>query len=444
MRTTTRARRWARGIAATTTAVLLLAACSTAATDDPASDGDETTSDDDGGDDTEEEASGEAVELTYYTFSAAPDHLEDLDAIIAGFEADNPGVTIDVQTAAFDDYFTQLQTRVASGEAPDTFEINYENFVTYAEAGTLMDLSSMVGDTIDPDRFYADAYEVFAQDGTQYGLPATFSNVVLFYNKDLFDAADVDHPTADWTWEDERAAAEALTDAENRVWGTFQPISFFEFFKVLAQNGGEFFNEDKSEATFASAEGIGAAEWLLEKPGTVMPTDADMGGQDDAAMFAAGELAMWHNGIWQFAAMQDVDFAWDIVVEPGNVTNATHFFANAVVASATTEHPDEAAAWIQYLAASDTAVQTRLAADWELPAVSDQSLFDSWLQQTPPDNRAAVFASLEEVVVPPVIADQSRMQDAVSGALEQAKLGQMDAATALQQAADEVQGLLGG
>ena len=40
------------------------------------------------------------VNLSYFTFSAAPDHLADLDAIVAAFEAANPGVTVDVQTAS--------------------------------------------------------------------------------------------------------------------------------------------------------------------------------------------------------------------------------------------------------------------------------------------------------------------------------------------------------
>lgn len=384
----------------------------------------------------------EEVTLSYFTFSAAPDHLEDLDRIVSAFEDENPGVTIDVQTAAYDDYFTQLQTRVAGGDAPDTFELNYENFVTYAEAGTLLDLTASAGDALDPGVFYPRAYEVFAHDGTQYGLPETFSNVVLFYNKDLFDEAGLDYPTADWTWEDEREAAEALTDTEAGVWGTFQPVSFFEYFKVLAQNGGQFFTDDKADVAFDTPEGVEAAEWLLDKVGTVMPAEADMGGQDDAAMFKAGKLAMWHNGIWQFAAMADAPFEWDIVVEPGNTEDASHFFANAVVASSETEHPEAATAWLQFMASSETAVQTRLESDWELPAVADTSLFDSWLEQTPPANRQAVFDSLDAVVVPPVIAKQAQLQDAVDGALEQAKLGQLDAQDAVDQAAAEIRGLL--
>ena len=86
-------------------------------------------------------ASGEDVTLSYFTFSAAPDHLEDLDTIVAAFEAENPNINVEVQTAAFADYFTSLQTQLAGGSAPDTFELNYENFVTYARSGALLDLS---------------------------------------------------------------------------------------------------------------------------------------------------------------------------------------------------------------------------------------------------------------------------------------------------------------
>ena len=111
-----------------------------------------------------------------------------------------------MQTAAYDDYFTSLQTQIAGGSAPDTFELNYENFVTYARSGALLDLTDLV---TDPERYYPLALEGFSDGGVQYGLPATFSDVVLIYNKDLFDAAGLDYPTADWTWADEQAAAEA-------------------------------------------------------------------------------------------------------------------------------------------------------------------------------------------------------------------------------------------
>ena len=48
-------------------------------------------------------ASGEEVTLSYFTFSAAPDHLADLDAIVAAFEAEHPNIQIEVQPAAYAD-----------------------------------------------------------------------------------------------------------------------------------------------------------------------------------------------------------------------------------------------------------------------------------------------------------------------------------------------------
>jgi len=385
----------------------------------------------------------EPVTISYFTFSAAPDHLADLQAIVDGFEEENPGITIDVRTAAYTDYFTALQTQVAGGEAPDTFELNYENFVTYADAGSLLDLSSAIAAdaTFDASVYYPRAYEVFSQDGVQYGVPEQFSDVLLFYNKDLFDAKGVSYPDASWTWEDERAAAAQLTDAASGTWGDFQPIQFFEFYKVLAQNGGSFFNEDHTAAIFDSPEGVAAAEWLISKVGTIMPSDA-FGPDQDRDLFMSGKLGMWHTGIWMFPALADAPFAWDVSVEPGNVQKAHQFFANGIVASSATEHPAEAWAWMRYLTSSDLAVKTRLDASWELPAVADQSLFASYLSQTPPDNREAVFEALSDIVTPPVIVAQQQMQDIVTQALDSARLGQVPVQDALTDAAAQVTALM--
>jgi multiple sugar transport system substrate-binding protein len=387
-------------------------------------------------------AAAEEVTLSYFTFSAAPDHLEDLDAIVAAFEAENPTIQIEVQTAAFADYFTSLQTQIAGGSAPDTFELNYENFVTYARSGALLDLSPYLGDSIDPERYYPLAFEGFTDEGTQYGLPATFSNVVLIYNRTLFDEAGLDYPTAEWTWEDYTAAAEALTDSEAGVFGGFQPVSFFEFYKALAQAGGEFFDAE-GNAAFNSPEGVAAAEWLTSKPGTVMPTLAEIGGTPDfdTSLFTSGKLAMWHNGIWQFAGLNESGVDYDIVVEPGNVEQANAVFMNGAVVSAGTDHPDEAARWIAFLTGSPTTVETRLASSWELPAVADEGAFASYLEITPPDNRQAVFDALDHIALPPVIERQQEMQDAVTQALERIVSEGADVQETLDEAADTVDGL---
>ncbi len=140
-------------------------------------------------------AAEEQTTITYFTFSAAPDHLKDLDQMIAAFTAANPGIAVKVETAPFDQYFTKLQTLIAGGTPPDVFELNYENFVSYASKGVLLDMTPLAStDTGFAQRFYPRAYEAFSSDGKQFGLPQSFSNVVLFYNKDLFDAAGQSYP----------------------------------------------------------------------------------------------------------------------------------------------------------------------------------------------------------------------------------------------------------
>ncbi len=385
----------------------------------------------------------ESAEISYFTFSAAPDHLEDLDAMIAAFEAANPGITVKVETAPYDSYFTELQTRIAGGDAPDVYELNYENFVTYASKDVLLDVSDRAAE--DPEfaaRFYPKAYEAFAFDGKQYGLPASFSNVVLFYNKDLFDAAEVAYPTADWTWEDERAAAQQLNDPDNGVWGQFSPVTYFEFYKTAAQNGGAVLGEDGS-VTIDQASCAEALDYMVSAVTEgIQPTEADLAGVSDGDLFVAGGVAMLTTGIWMFSPFAEAPFAWDIALEPGNTQKAHHFFANATVIAKDTERADAAWAWAQFMTSSAEAGQLRVDANWELPALSDQSLFDSWRAITPPESRSVVFEALDTLVTPPVVSEQARMQDAVNDLIQQVLSGDLTSQEALTQARTEIEDLL--
>jgi multiple sugar transport system substrate-binding protein len=417
-------RRTALALGGSVALAMVLTACSQGSATSP-------TADDD--------ASDGNVTIRYMNFSANDGHEADLEAIVAAFEDENPDVDVDVETLPYADYFTKLQTAVAGGTAADAFELNYENFVTYAANGSLAELTG-----VDAGAYNDSLIEAFTLDGVQYGLPESFSNVVLFYNKGLFDAAGVDVPTADWTWQDEKAAAEALT--ADGVWGDYQPVSFHEFYKVLAQSGGEFFNEDKTQATFASPEGIAAATWLVEKSGTTMPTEADGAGTPDfdSNLFKEGKLAMWHSGIWMFGALAEVEgLDWDVVVEPGNTTKASAMFTNGVAVSASSEQKEAAQRWVEFLTSSDAMVEKRLETSWELPPVADESKLSDYLDVTPPANRQAVFDSLDAVVLPPVIEAQQEMQDIVSEELGNAAAGRKTVEQALTDAQNAVNGLLG-
>ena len=244
--------------------------------------------------------------------------------------------------------------------------------------------------------------------------------------------------------DDAVAAASRLTDADAGVWGLYSPVQFWEFYKKAAQNGCNFFNEDKTEATINTPACVETLETMISfiDEHRVMPSDAEMGGVSDGDMFTAGNLAMTVTGIWMFAAFEGAPFEWDIQVEPGMQEQATHFFANAVSVFAATKHPQEAWEWAQFFTSAPEMAQIRVNSGWELAALDNPAFFEDYLQLSPPANRPAVFDSLKYSIVPPVIERQNEMQDIVNSVLDLVKLGQLTPQEALDQAKVEIEELL--
>lgn len=378
----------------------------------------------------------EKTEITYFTFSAAPDHLDHLDEMIAIFEEKNKDIKINVETAGWDDYFNKLQVNIAGGIAPDVFELNYENFVTYAAKGALYNLNELADkdSSFSKDVYYPRSYDSFNYKNVQYGLPETFSTVVLYYNKDLFDAAGISYPEEDWTWDDAIEAAKKIRDPGNDVWGLYSGVQFWEFYKKIAQNGGSVYDEN-GNIVIDSSQNIEALQTMLDiqnKYG-IMPTNAQMGGVSDGDLFVSGKLGMLVSGIWMFGAFGEAEFNWDIEVEPGMSTKATHFFANTLAISSSSEKADAAWKWAKFFSSSEESARMRIRTGWELPTIQDETIIEAYLALGKPENRQAVFNSLKYSIVPPVIERQNELQDGIGGYLAEALFMEITAEEALKQ-----------
>ncbi len=390
---------------------------------------------------TEKNAAGadEAVTIRLDQFSGSGASEEALKKMIAKFNEQYPNVKVELQSFGYDDYFTQLQSKIVGGSAADVFELNFENFVAYASEDVLLDIGDLIGD---PSGFNQTALEAFQYDGKQFGIPNSFSNVVLIYNKDLFDKAGVSYPTDDWTWMDMLEAAKKIRALSADTYGLYRPLSFHEFYKGVKQNGGSLLSEDGKNFTVNLPQNVETLEimsdWVMGS--NVMPSDAQMGGMGDWDLFKSGRLGMIVTGIWAFSDFTDnCDFAWDVAVEPGNTAKATHFFSNAYVVNKETANPEAAAALAAFLAGSKEAAQIRVDASWELPPVTYQDVLDSYLKVTPPENREAVFKSLDYLVTPPVVKQQSEMQEIISKHLNNAVSGNVSAKDALDACQTELE-----
>lgn len=389
--------------------------------------------------DQQETKPAEPVTITYMNFSSSGGNEKNLEKMKEAFESSQSNVKVNIETVGYNDYFTQLQTRIAGKTASDAFELNYENFVTYAKKNAIAEIDPMIQSSgFDTSVLNQNALKAFNVDNKQYGLPASFSVVLLFYNKDLFDKAGVAYPTKDWKWEDEQKAAEKIRALGKDIYGIYQPVTFNELYKVVKQNGGNLFNDDMTKFTINTPQNIEAVQFMVDRinESNVMPTQAQMSGMGDWDLFKSGRLGMLITGVWAIPDFaQNVDFNWDVEVEPGNVQKATHFFSNGLVINKDSKNQEAAFEWIKFMSASKDAAKIRIDASWELPAVTYSDVLDSYLKQTPPSNRQAVFDSLNYLVTPPVIEQMAQMTDIINKGLEEATFK----VKTVQQALDDIQ-----
>jgi multiple sugar transport system substrate-binding protein len=126
------------------------------------------------------------------------------------FEAEYPNITVvEEPVGAPDDLFNRLATDFASGTAPDVFALGGAKPQEYGAAGALLDLST-VTEYLPTDKYADFTLTNATVDDTLYGLPTGGNAIGLLINPAIFEAAGVDVPTEDWTWDD-------LVDAANEI-----------------------------------------------------------------------------------------------------------------------------------------------------------------------------------------------------------------------------------
>ncbi len=398
----------------------------------------ETTESTVSGDDEKIESKVEQKTVSFINFSANEGGQITLDLMKALFEKENPEITINIDTFGWDNYTTQLQTRIAGGDAPDSFEVNFDTFLAYAGQDALLDLSDvMKASPIDTELVSQSSLDAFSLDGSVLGLPYSYSTVVMVYNKDLFDQAGVDYPTNDWTWKETDEAAVKINALGDDYYGIIQPIQPWEFFKLVKQNGGSLLNEDQTAFTVNSEANIETLQHSVDRAlvSGISPTPAQMGSLDEWGVFKLGKTGMIVTGIWAFPSFTtDCDFNWDISVEPGNLNKATHYFANGLSVSADTENADEAYEWIKFLISGEEMGLARVKLGWELPCSNYDSVLEQYLLVTPPENKQAVFESLDYVITQPKITEFSQMADILGVELAAAAAGEKTPKEALDDA----------
>ncbi|MCI9610348.1 MAG: extracellular solute-binding protein, partial [Oscillibacter sp.] len=164
---------------------------------------------------------GAADGKTHLTFQIWDVYQRDsMAAICDAYTAKNPDVVIDVQVTSWNEYWTKLEAAAESNTMPDIFWMHTNQILYYTEFGMLADVTDLYDD-VDPNYYethFSDISRGNAQgvDGRMYGVPKDKDNVVLCYNKEMFDAAGVAYPDENWTWDDMVSASESIHAATGK------------------------------------------------------------------------------------------------------------------------------------------------------------------------------------------------------------------------------------
>ena len=271
------------------------------------------------------------------------------------------GVEVTVVPIASDSYSTKIQATLAGGNNPDLAFVDAGVQSTQlASKGKLLALKEY-GVEEYKDKFYDSVWDTMVYKDDVYGLRITSNNLALFYNKEMFANKGLEEPTADWTWDDLRNAAKTLTDADNNIYGLDLPIYdknggyTWNWLPFLWQNGGEFLNDDRTEAVFNSPEGVEALEFwkkMVQEDKSVPLQAAPTG----VNRFTSGITAMVLDGPWSLNTfLSDPEFKdkFGVAPLPQKKTRATVVGGEGVAVFSNTKSPQEAYDYLVHLTCSD-------------------------------------------------------------------------------------------
>lgn len=222
---------------------------------------------------------------------------EMMQSLIDGFNASQSDYTASHVYVPFADYEKQLTLGVASGELPDIVIMDGCGMASFIS----MDLFGDISDAdIKWDEYIAGPMESTMMDGKHYGIPFATNCTALFYNKDMFDAAGLDYPDENTTWDEFRELAKALTKdgvygfgnaGTNTDEGTFQCLQW------LYTAGGSYTDIVSGvDAYVLMQDMINEGSWAKD---VVNWTQSDVNNN-----FMAGNLAMQQNGPWQIPGIE--------------------------------------------------------------------------------------------------------------------------------------------
>ncbi|MDP9298711.1 MAG: ABC transporter substrate-binding protein [Actinomycetota bacterium] len=375
-----------------------------------------------------------------------------LQSLVDEFNRTHPGIHVTRRYVNSDFALQKLTVALQGNEQPDITYQYGSNMPQLATTPKVVDLTQKVQDpAFNWNDFFPGERTAATVGGRVLGVPALVDNVAVVYNKDLFDAAGLPYPTANWTWDQFRSDAKALTDPAKKqfgweYWMDGSESTVWEWEAMLWEAGGDILSSDNQHAAFNSAAGVQALTMvknLVDDGSVYLDQHPDSGKSEE--LFNSGKVGMFLTGPWDLPSFPDAKYGVQVMPSFGDPTNHQTIAGpdNWVIMDNGPEHVAAAWTFLQWLVDPARLMQDSLATGHLPTRASVEQLPDfAKLDQKFPG--VGIFAeNLKNVLkARPPIAQYPRISAAIGQAIQQVALNGADPKTALDAAAKAADGIL--
>lgn len=239
--------------------------------------------------------------------------------LVDGFEAANPNIKVELIDIASGEYSNKLTVMLNGGNDLDVVWVkDPDNTPSIAERGQLEDLTPYI-EKDGVDIAAMNGSDALKLDGKQVALPVSTGFYVLYFNKDIFDAAGVDYPGNDMTWTEFEELAKKVTSGEgnDKKYG-----ALFHTWQACVQNWAvQDGKHTILDTDYSFMKPYYEMALRMQDEGTVMDySTLKTGNIHYSSVFMEGQCAMMPMGSWFMSTMIEKTKAGETSVNWGVAT----------------------------------------------------------------------------------------------------------------------------
>ena len=314
------------------------------------------------------------VTIMYMTEEGDPPSVAVYNEFKTDFEAENPNITVQIQQIESGTLSQKITLAIASGAPLDVFTSPVALAPKLGREGRLMNLNGMIDSLGGKDEWYPTT--LIELDGKVVAVPYGTGGQVLWYRKDLFDAAGLSAPER---WPEWLNASAKLTDKSKGIFGMALPAakhhSTFMWFSVfLWQSHSQIFNKDL-EVVLDNPDSVEALEFYIKMLENVPEGAGQWSYYDILDAYSSGKTAMtmYHGRVLGrlYADAPHLLPVSRVSFLPYNKMKSTWNDLNYNAISAGTKNPEASVAWLRFMNVPENAAKFQLTIPGHLAPVTE-------------------------------------------------------------------------